>query len=83
MRIVLTVVVIYVVNKENKLVAKKKNEFYKPLTDFKIEVIRINKDKTEIVKKEMLMSEWLLMKRQKNYEYKAYQIGYSSYNLTK
>lgn len=56
MRIVLTVVVIYVVNKENKLVAKKKNEFYKPLTDFKIEVIRINKDKTEIVKKEMLMS---------------------------
>lgn len=49
----------------------------------KVEVIRLNKGKTEIIKKIMLYSEWLELKKQAGYEYHAYQVSYSQFKLTK
>lgn len=62
--------------------AKKQPDSFNTFNDFKIEVIRINKTKTEIIKKEMLLSQWIKLKKQPNYEYKAYQLGYSQFLLT-
>lgn len=44
-----------------------------------IEVIRIKGD--EVVKKEMTLQAWSQLEKLKGYEYKAYQKGYSQYNL--
>ena len=49
-------------------------------SDTIIEVIRIRGN--EIVKKEMPLSEWETMKKRKDYQYIAFQKGFSQYKLT-
>lgn len=48
-----------------------------------IEVIRQNKDKSETVKKEMTLGEWLDYPKLENYTYTAYQKGFSQFKTTK
>jgi len=48
-----------------------------------IEVIRQNKDKSETIKKEMALGEWLSYPRLKDYTYLSFQKGFSQFKLTK
>lgn len=47
--------------------------------DIIIEVIRTKGD--EVVKKEMTVGEWRVLKKQSGYVYRAFQKGFSKYNI--
>lgn len=51
------------------------------MLDQNIEVVRIKGD--EVIKKEMTLSEWKKLKKQKGYLYIPYQKGFSQFKLTK